>query len=78
MQRSTGLKMTSQLKIIFLLAGSGVFVLATGSYQSYQSSNWAGQYCASQDGCFHPEWIFVGTALLIAAFLIYRRDAPSS
>jgi hypothetical protein len=65
-------------KLIFMLAGCGIFIIATSSYQSHNSRNWAGQFCNATDGCIYPEWIMVGTALLIGAYVLYRRKDPWS
>jgi hypothetical protein len=70
--------MAGWAKLIFVMAGCGFFVIATGSYQTQNARNWAGQFCTSQEGCVYPEWIMVGMALLVGAYVLYRSKDPWS
>jgi hypothetical protein len=63
-------------RLIFMTGGCGFFIIATGSYQPHMARNWAGQYCTSPEGCVYPEWIMVGMALLIGAYVLYRSRDP--
>jgi hypothetical protein len=56
-----------------VLAAAGIFFLASG-FQSY-GVNWFQQFCGLKAStCIHPEWLAVGAALLIVAFLVYKRS----
>jgi len=70
------------LKIMgaIVLAGSGVFLLASGiqiptvngAGHPVGSLNWAGQRCWVGGVCIHLEWIGAGAVLLLMALLLLR------
>jgi hypothetical protein len=70
------------LKIVgaIILAGSGVFLLASGvqiptvngADHPVAALNWAGQRCWVGSVCVHPEWIAAAAVLLLFAFLLLR------
>jgi hypothetical protein len=65
-----------------LLAGSGVFLLASGiqiptvngAGRAVAFLNWAGQRCGVGSVCIHPEWIAAGAVLLFIASLLLLRS----
>jgi len=69
-----------KIMVVIVLAGSGVFVLASGiqiptvngAGHPVASLNWAGQRCWLGGVCVHPEWIAAGAMLLLIAGLLLR------
>jgi len=61
-----------RLAALVATVAAGVFFLASG-FQTL-GHNWAGQLCSKLDGlCINPEWIGVGAACFMIAYLMWKR-----
>ena len=75
--RSFALAIDKRL-IAVAVAAVGAFFFASGFQSGGRNlgRNWAGQFCAMDSTCVHPEWIAVGVGLVGLAVYLWTLHKP--
>jgi hypothetical protein len=62
----------SMRSAVLFVSGLAIVFLAS-AVQTF-GTNWLGQECPYPGPCFRPEWLALGIALAVAAYIAWRAD----